>query len=218
MNIQVGQLSNQREKNKLDKLQRIRDATRELFIGKGYDETTTREIAIRAGVGIGTVFVYAENKRDLLFLVANDDLEEITRKCEAGVSADASCLQNLLNVFREHYRFYARQPALSRLLLREMTFYDSGRQAQRFQQTRERNIRLVGAIVRQAVEKKSVRPAADPDFVGWIAFCIFQVELRRWLMGNDPNLAAGIARLEKALRLCMSGWGAKPDAFKKMRL
>ncbi|MDP2410039.1 MAG: TetR/AcrR family transcriptional regulator [Pseudolabrys sp.] len=215
MNIRVGELSGQREKNKLEKLQRIREATRELFIGKGYDETTTREIAIRAGVGIGTVFTYAENKRDLLFLVANDELDEVTRKCEAGVSDEASCLENLLAIFRQHYRYYARQPALSRLLLREMTFYDSGSQAKLFQRTRERNIDLVSAAVRRAQESKEIALDSDPEFAGWIAFCIFQVELRRWLMTKEPNLSAGMKRLERALVLCMSGWGARPAAFER---
>ena len=56
----------QRERNKLDKLGRIKDAARGLFLAKGFDDTTTREIATRAGAGIGTIFVYAENKRDLL--------------------------------------------------------------------------------------------------------------------------------------------------------
>jgi AcrR family transcriptional regulator len=213
--MDVGRLPGQREKNKLDKLQRIRSATRELFLKKGYDETTTREIAIKAGVGIGTVFVYAEGKRDLLFLIANDELDEVTRKCEAGISDEASCLQNLLSVFRLHYRFFAKQPALSRLLLREMTFYDSGRQAKRFQQTRERNIELVGLIVKKAMERNTIRIEDDPEFVGWVAFCIFQVELRRWLMGKNPTLSAGMSRLERSIRLCMSGWGAKPAAFKK---
>ena len=66
MELQLSQNSGQREKNKIEKLQRIREAARELFVKKGFDETTTREIAVRAGVGIGTVFTYAENKRDLL--------------------------------------------------------------------------------------------------------------------------------------------------------
>jgi AcrR family transcriptional regulator len=209
------QLFGQREKNKLEKLQRIREATRDLFVEKGYDETTTREIAVRAGVGIGTVFTYAENKRDLLFLVANDELDAVTTRCEAGVSDRASCLQNLLSIFRQHYRFFAKQPALSRLLLREMTFYDSGRQAQRFQRTRERNIQLVGRVVRQALGQNSINIKEDPEFAGWVAFCIFQVELRRWLLTKEPSVPAGMVRLERALRLCMEGWGAKAAAFKK---
>ena len=105
------QISGQREKNKLEKLQRIRDATRELFVEKGYDETTTREIAVRAAVGIGTVFTYAENKRDLLFLIANDELDAVATRCEAGVSDRASCLQNsadylssALSLFRQATR------------------------------------------------------------------------------------------------------------------
>jgi AcrR family transcriptional regulator len=207
--------SGQREKNKLEKLQRIREATRELFVEKGYDETTTREIAVRAAVGIGTVFTYAENKRDLLFLIANDELDAVATRCEAGVSDRASCLQNLLTIFRQHYRFFAKQPALSRLLLREMTFYDSGRQAQRFQGTRERNIQLVGRVVRQALNQKSINLKEDPEFAGWVAFCVFQVELRRWLMTEESSVSAGMARLERALRLCMDGWGAKAAAFKK---
>ncbi len=76
----------QRERNKLEKLQQIKQAARKLFIDKGFDETTTREIALQAGVGVGTVFPYAENKRDLLFLVANDELEEITDKAQRRVS------------------------------------------------------------------------------------------------------------------------------------
>ena len=104
MQLHLNQFSGQREKNKVEKLQRIRQAAWELFVRKGFDETTTREIAIRAGVGIGTVFTYAENKRDLLFLVANDDLDEVTRKAEASISEDASCLENFLTVFRHHYQ------------------------------------------------------------------------------------------------------------------
>jgi AcrR family transcriptional regulator len=208
-------LSSLREQNKIDKLRRIREAARALFIERGFDDATTREIALRAGVGIGTVFTYAENKRDLLFLIANDDLDEVSRKAERALRDDASCLDNLLSFFRQHYRFFARQPELSRLLLREMTFYDAGRQASRFQETRERNIRAVGRIVEIAAERGTLRLAEEPELAGWVAFCVFQVELRRWLLGKTLNLGDGMARLERALRLCMAGWGAKPEALAK---
>ena len=39
-------------------------------------EATTRQIAQHAGVALGTVFNYATTKRDLLFLVSNDLLDE----------------------------------------------------------------------------------------------------------------------------------------------
>lgn len=195
----------QRERNKIDKLRRIRDAARELFVAKGFDDTTTREIAVRAGVGLGTIFVYAENKRDLLFLIVNDELENVTLEAEASIDPAASLLENLLNVSRRHYDFFGRQPALSRLVLREMAFYDSGAQAGRFQKTRERLIELLGKIVALAVEKKSVSPNEASQFVGWTIFCIFQVELRRWLSDDAPNLREGLRALQRALALLVTG-------------
>lgn len=194
-----------REKNKLEKLRRIKAAARKLFIQKGFDDTTTREIAQLAGVGIGTVFTYADNKRDLLFLIANQDLAEVTERAEASIRDDASCLQNLLTVFRHHYELFGRQPELSRLMLREMTFYDSGRQAAEFQAIRERIIRLVGSVVKKAFDRREIHSSEDSNFVGWVAFSIFQVEMRRWLMSKRLDTETGIDALQRALKLLMQG-------------
>jgi AcrR family transcriptional regulator len=202
-----------REKNKMDKLHRIKVAARELFITKGFDDTTTREIALRAGVGIGTVFIYADNKRDLLFLVANDELAETTSRAEATVREDDSCLQSLLTVFRHHYEFFGLQPELSRLMLREMAFYDSGRQADRFQATRERVIKLVGAIMKRAQDRGMIQSSEEAGFIGWVAFCIFQVELRRWLMTKELDFDKGIAALQRSLQLFIQGLAPAKDCL-----
>lgn len=195
----------QRERNKRDKLQRIKNAARDLFISKGYDDTTTREIAVRAGVGMGTVFTYADNKRDLLFLIANEDLEETTRRAEADISPEAPLMTNLMAIFGNHYEYFARQPELSRLMLREMLFYDSGQQANRFKTTREKVISLICESVRFAKEGKAIKTREDPRLIGWVLFCVYQVELRSWLAGGNLNLKAGLEHLKKALRVSLIG-------------
>lgn len=200
----------QRERNKIDKLRRIKEAGRELFVAKGFDDTTTREIAVRAGVGLGTIFVYAENKRDLLFLIVNEELETVTEKAEASVEPDVSFLHNLLRVAEPHYAFFGRQPALSRLVLREMAFYDSGAQAGRFLNTRERLINLFGKIVQLAVERRSLSPDETPQFIGWTIFCIFQVEMRRWLSHDQPIVRKGLDALARAFALFAIG--LRPNA------
>lgn len=196
-----------RERNKLDKLRRIKEAARELFIARGFDDTTTREISERAGVGMGTVYLYADNKRDLLFLIANDELDVVADKAMSGFRPDAPVLNNLMRAFRPHYEFFGEQPALSRFKLREMMFYDSGQQAKRFQATRDRVIALLTDIVRAGQELGSIKRNEDAQFVGWVAFCIYQVELRRWLTSDTPDLQSGLKRLEKGLRLFLSGAG-----------
>jgi len=200
-----GPLVGQREKNKRDKLLRIRNAARELFISKGYDDTTTREIAILAGVGMGTVFTYADNKRDLLFLIANEDLAETTVRASRHVSPNAPMLSNLMTIFRDHYEFFVKQPQLSRLTLREMMFYDAGTQANRFKATRELLISLVNESVQHGKDGGEIATAEDSQLVGWVIFCVYQVELRRWLSETKLDVERGMADLERALKVVIDG-------------
>ena len=203
----------QRERNKRDKLLRIKTAARELFVSKGYDDTTTREIAVRAGVGMGTVFSYANNKRDLLFLIANEDLEATTKRAESEISPEASLITNLLAIFRNHYEYFARQPELSRLMLREMLFYDSGQQANRFKTTREKVISLICDSVRFAQQNRTIGTTEDPRIIGWMLFCIYQVEIRNWLAEGDLNMKAGIERLVHGLKISLRGVAPKESAL-----
>jgi AcrR family transcriptional regulator len=208
----------QRARNKRDKLNRIKSAARKLFVSKGFDDATLREIAARAGVGLGTVFLYAANKRDLLFLIANEGLEEAIGVGAAAVQPDVPLLDNLLAVFRHQYAFFARQPILSRLVLREMTFYESGAQARAFQATRDALIALIGSTVAQAMQQGRVAAVETPQLVGWTIFCIFQVELRRWVSGRDLDLRQGQNRLRRTLNVCITGLSpAKPARSQRAR-
>jgi len=116
-------------------------------------------------------------------------------------------MDNLLAVARLHYRFFGRQPALARLALREMIFYETGAQAASFQRTRERLIRLFGRTVESAVQSAEIAPSAPPLFAGWTLFCIFQVELRRWLSSDAAHLRVGLSELERAFRMLIVGFG-----------
>ena len=58
-------LSNQRQRQ-------IIDAAIDVFSRKGFSEATTHEIAKEAGVAVGTIYKYFNNKRDLLVKVVTD--------------------------------------------------------------------------------------------------------------------------------------------------
>jgi AcrR family transcriptional regulator len=202
-----------RELKKEDKLRRIRDAARSLFVANGYDDTSTREIAVRAGVALGTLFLYAANKRDLLFLVVNDELEDVTLRAAAAVKADAPFLENLLSAFRQLYDFFGREPRLARLALREMTFYDAGHQAKRFIKTRERMISLCSEVVRMAQEKGELATKGDAQQIGAVIFAVFQIEVRRWLAPRRVEVEQGVSQLRQSLEIVMAGLSPTARAF-----
>ncbi len=80
-----------RERNKLDKQERIFAAASELFGADGYEGVTTQRIAERAGVTNGTLFRYAANKAELLLMVMNSEFAaRISEGREAAASESAA--------------------------------------------------------------------------------------------------------------------------------
>src|ERR1700744_6030140 len=77
-----------RERNKTARRNSVMAAARAVFSERGYENATTREIALRAGVAVGTVFVYARDKRDLLMTIVNDDLEAVTEESFAKLEGN----------------------------------------------------------------------------------------------------------------------------------
>lgn len=79
-----------RERNKHDKRDRIVTATRELLVSDGYDAMTIREIAARAQVAVGTVFLYASTKAELLLLVLGSEHADALATGVAAASGSAT--------------------------------------------------------------------------------------------------------------------------------
>lgn len=198
-----------RERNRRDKLQRITVAARALFVEKGFDETTTREIAERAGVALGTLFLYATDKRDLLFLICTDELEALTDNAFGAVPEKERLIDELIHIFDFYYGYFAEQPGLSKYILRELTFFVSGVQGQRFQSNRHRVISQLVEHLKAAKARGLLKETSDPGDVGWVVFAIYQAEIREWLIDPAPDAADGLRSLRRALNVALDGCAAE---------
>jgi len=113
-----------RERNKLDKLERITAAAGELFAERGVDDVTTQEIADRADIGTGTLFLYAKTKGELLLLVQNSMYAEALERGRADAEKAEGLLDGLLAVVRPVVECNRKQVDNGRTYLREIVFGD----------------------------------------------------------------------------------------------
>jgi AcrR family transcriptional regulator len=194
-----------REKKKTATRERIRAAASDLFARRGYGAATMREIAKRAHVGLGTLFNYAEDKRDLVFLIFNEELNATTDVALAAPRLRDAPLEQLMAVFREHYRWLAAQPELARILLQELTFYSSGKQAATFHSIRKRLIDGVEALIRDAQEKKKISSKEDATVIARHIFFVYSASLRWWIAAPKPDPIKGVADLRRLLKLQFEG-------------
>lgn len=194
-----------RERRKLQTRERIRVAAAELFTRKGYAAATMRDIARRSHVGLGTLFNYAEDKRDLVFLIFNEELNAVTDVALAAPRADQPLVDQLLAVFRVHYRWLGSKPALARILLQELTFYSSGKQAATFHGIRKRLIDGLEQIVRRAQDDHRISSREGADLIARHVFFVYSASLRWWIAAAEPDPDRGIADLRRLLRLQFDG-------------
>lgn len=220
-------MSGVRERNKQDKRDRLIRASRELFSEQGFDATTIRQIAARSGLGVGTVFLYAQDKRGLLFLLFSDAVQAIQAQAFASLDTLAPSAQGpgqakpmvlvdqMMHVFSRFYRYYADDRALARLYIKELLFMDKppadaapeDESGPRHALTMDFIARLAG-LVGAAQGRGELRPDCDPVATALNFFSIYFVTLLGLL---DPqhgvHLSADQAcdRLRAALTLQFDG-------------
>ncbi len=194
-----------RERNKLENRQKIRAAALELFSKLGYEEATLRGIAECAEVGLGTLFNYAEDKRDLVFLIVNEELEQVTTEALNSALARRSFLGQLMAVGQVHYNYFAKNPVLSRILLQELVFYSSGKQAETFHEIRRRLMAGIEALVKNAQRNRQIRSNDNAALIARHIFFTFSAAVRWWIAHPHPNPRTGLQDLRRLFGLLIRG-------------
>jgi AcrR family transcriptional regulator len=201
--------------NKRVKAERIRAAATTLFHTRGYRETTMKMIAAAAKVAPGTVFLYAADKRDLLLLIINDELDILTADAFSEVDRDAPLLDQLMHVFAARYHYWGKDPELSLRALQEVLVPQPGdkRPASQFARYQRRREALTANVITllQAQQAAGVIHAGD-DIAALANLCmaIHLSVVRTWLRAFAPSVDAGIAELRQLLGLAIRGSLTRP--------
>jgi AcrR family transcriptional regulator len=195
-----------RDTQKAERLERIKRAARELFLEKGYDQTTLRMIGKRAKLGAGTILRYVEDKRALLYLLFNEDHQGVTERALTATKTAKSFLDRNIDGFRHYYRYFGKHPELARAILREATFYkprwpsdtSAGEAA-------HRSIARIRHIVEAGRGRGEITNDANDETIALLIFEIYQMEARRWLAGDHLDIEAGLGELRNVLAVLVRG-------------
>jgi AcrR family transcriptional regulator len=200
--------------NKQDKLVRIRNAARSLFLEKGFEETTTREIAARAGVAIGTVFLYATDKRDLLLLLFDEELNKLSDRAVRRSKRGTPFVEQLLAIFRVFLEYFSATPPLSRYMMQQVTFMGTG-VGDRIQAGLERTHQLLAKVVAQAQADDLVSQDVAPLPAAELIFLIYRAEIRRCLANDPPVIEDGMAALRRDFAILFEGMRPRPGPARR---
>lgn len=98
-----------RAQSKLKTRRRVLDAARQLFMERGYEAATIRDIASHAGLSTGAVFASFVDKTDLFNAVMAEDFQRQVEHLREAATPDAKVEDAVLSVFEAGYRFHGAQ-------------------------------------------------------------------------------------------------------------
>ena len=192
-----------RERNKAAKWTRIQRAARELFAKRGFADASMRDIATRARVATGTLFLYARDKRELLFLVFQDESQRIFADADAALRDDTPLVAALMELFGGFLDFYGRNPEFSAALLREFFFrpYEPERLGAL---TREYGMRVADRVER-ARRRGELRDDLAATTIASLLFAHYAYWVQAWLGSRLVSRDDAERRLREALQLQIEG-------------
>lgn len=198
-----------REQKKRDKRERIVASARSLFEAKGFEATTAREICQAAGIGTGTLFLYVRDKRQLLFLVFRDDAhglfaDGVRAARNAGDLVDA--LSRLFGVF---IAYYARRPALSRVIVQELFFRPH--EPEHMGALTLEYAGHVASLVQTAQQRGEIRRDLPTEAMSAACFAHYAFWIQGWLGSGMVTRDQAETKLRRALALQVDGMRARPD-------
>lgn len=110
-------LERRRLKKKEKKRETILKAARKLFLEKGFRHVTVEDIARKAEMGKGSVYLYFTSKDEIYSQILLRDIEKFSQKV-AGICASERAASELLKEFSHVYvDFFLRDKELFRILM-----------------------------------------------------------------------------------------------------
>ncbi len=191
-----------RERNKRDKLARIKHSARKLFARQGVDATTIRQIADAADIGLGTMFSYAASKEDLLVMIFQEEVGRALDRAFARVP-EKPLLNQILHILSAIVTHHRENPGLARVFVKETPFIaDSHHSIAAFMSSLY--LRLAKLI--DNAKDRGEFPASVPSIaLARNLFAIFFQQLQFWLAHRSPAPDLDHQQLNAALELQLIG-------------
>jgi AcrR family transcriptional regulator len=165
--------------------EKVLQAARDLFIERGYEGATIRDIARAAGMSTGAVFASFADKNELFDAILHDDFATLVEPMQDAVVGTTNAREALVGMFGAAYRAHSSQLPLIQAAL--AASWTRTPEAERLRRETMRPIRsLVLDVLERGVERGELAQRFDLRLVADILWDLF-------LAGYRPAAFEGLS-------------------------
>ena len=176
------------EKMSTEKRSEILEAAINLFSVKGFERTTVDEIAAKANVGKGTIYLYFRNKEHIFLAIVEEGISYL-KQLFLQVTKEKDFTLQLRELILSYLKFAEDNREIYRLFMKErlaMRLCNDSIIEKRFIEMHHELYQFFTDFMQRGMDEGVLRPA-DPGYLGMalngiISHCVFH-----WLYSNDQQ-------------------------------
>lgn len=135
--------------------QSILDSTRKLVIKDGYNDVSMRKIANQVGCGLGTIYLYFENKDVLFHSLIDEGFEMMFEKIQQAEASQATPESRLRAVCRAYIQFGLSNPEYYEMMYLLHPDRMKRYPKEKFRRAR-RSFELIAGILQRIADQKGI--------------------------------------------------------------
>jgi AcrR family transcriptional regulator len=207
-----------RQRRKDARPSELLDAALDLFVEKGFTATRSEEVAARAGVSKGTLYLYFPSKEDLLTAVIRHTLmADIARGAERLAQEQGATGDLLVALMTDWWVgvFNSPSSAIFKLVLTEVRNFPAIGDFY-LKEVVEPGHQLIGSLVQRGIDRGEFRPVDVHNVVHSIVLPMVMLCLHKHSMGAcgfaDDHLMRPAEFIRQHMDLVLNGLRATPTA------
>ncbi|WP_421736530.1 TetR/AcrR family transcriptional regulator [Caulobacter sp.] len=196
-----------RDEQKKATREKVLEAARDLFNDVGYEETTIRAIAERAGVSVGSVFTTFASKAEVLSHVMDHRLSDLYTEFDRVVPfLRGSTVDRLCSIFAIHYEFETRRVKLflAHIAASYSPSIDPGVTPYG---RNERLTDMLREVLTEGVRRGEIRPDLDQDVAIDVLKAVYAWNYRMAASsGGKGDASVMSAAMDQQIMAISDGW------------
>ncbi|HEX9974657.1 MAG TPA: TetR/AcrR family transcriptional regulator [bacterium] len=157
----IGMALSRKEREKQIRQQHILDAARELFIRKGYHQTTLEEIARQAEFGKGTLYNYFRSKEDLFSGIIDRLSDDMFERTQTALAAPGDVREKMTAYAKAFISHAQANSDLFRLIIQELHQAKSPQYKAKLKSLNNRtqaSLELIARLIEGEIGARKIRP------------------------------------------------------------
>jgi len=176
----------QARQRRMDKRHLIVEAAVHVFAEKGFHQARVSDVARRAGVADGTIYLYFKNKEDLLLCIFEEKMDELLRELAVALTGVDGLEERIRTFARFHFQQVQDNRAAAEVLQVELRLSNKFLHDYRPEKLWA-YLNVFGEMVREGQAHGHFLPEIDPFIAMWSFFGALDELAMQWVLSHSQH-------------------------------